>query len=176
MNEPRWIELGQIGSPFGVRGWVHVRSFTELPAGLLGHDSWTLRLASGERVQRRVAEARVQGGQGGGKSDRLVARLEGVEDREGAEALRGAVIEVERAALPPPGDRRYYQADLIGLAVTNLEGVALGRVAHFVDAPTSAVMVVRGDKEHWVPAVPDRLRKVDLVSGAILVDWPAELD
>lgn len=169
MNAERWIELGQIGRPFGVRGWVHVRSFTDPPEGLLEQSTWNLRFPSGQRRMMKVIEARPQG-------DRLVARLEGVENRDSADALRGALIEVERAELPPPGDRRYYQADLIGLEVANLEGVVLGKVSHFVDAPTSAVMVVRGEKEHWVPAVPDRLRRVDLAAGTILVDWPAELD
>jgi 16S rRNA processing protein RimM len=169
VSAERWIELGQIGSPFGVRGWVHVRSFTDPREGLLERGTWNLRLVSGQRRVVKVAESRPQG-------DRFVARLEGIEDRDSADALRGALIEVERATLPPPGDRRYYQADLIGLEVANLEGVVLGRVSHFVDAPTITVMVVRGDREHWVPAVPDRLRKVDLAAGAILVDWPAELD
>jgi 16S rRNA processing protein RimM len=108
----------------------------------------------------------------------LVARLEGVEDRDAAAALTGAVIEVQRADLPPPGKRQHYQADLVGLAVRNLEGAALGNVAQFVDAPTGPVMVVRDaeGREHWVLATPEYLRKVDLDTGLILVDWPLDLE
>jgi 16S rRNA processing protein RimM len=102
--------------------------------------------------------------------------LEGVEDRDAAAALRGAVIEVERAKLPPPGKRQYYQADLVGLAVENLEGVQLGQVAQFVEAPTGSVMVVKdaAGREHWVLATPQYLRKVEIDAGRILVDWPVE--
>ena len=59
-------------------------------------------------------------------------RFEGVEDRDGAALLTGAWVEVERAELPPTGDREYYRADLIGFEVTNLEGVDAGprRVFH----------------------------------------------
>jgi len=166
-----WIELGRIGAPFGVKGWVHIDSHTDPPEGLLSYSSWVLRLASGERIARGVAEARWQDG-------KLVARFEQVEDRDAAAVLRGATIEIERSQLPPPREREYYRADLIGLPVRNLAGVELGRVRHFVDAPAGPLMVVQGSdrRECWVPAVPEYLRKVDLAEGWIEVDWPAELE
>ncbi|HVW68706.1 MAG TPA: ribosome maturation factor RimM [Steroidobacteraceae bacterium] len=162
-----WIELGRIGAPWGVKGWVHVDSYTDPPDGILGYRQWALRLGSGERITHRLLEGRPH-------SDRLVARLEGIEDRDRAGVLRGAVIEVDRAELPPTREREYYQADLIGLIVRNLEGAELGKVAHFVDSPTGPMMVVRGTREHWVPAIPRHLTKVDLATGSILVDWPAD--
>jgi 16S rRNA processing protein RimM len=150
---------------------VHIDSHTDPPEGLLNYSSWVLHLATGERVARAVAEAQVQRG-------KLVARFDGVEDRDAAAALRGATIEIERAHLPPPREREFYRADLIGLRVGNLEGVELGRVRHFVDAPAGPLMVVQAadGREHWVPAVPKYLRKVDLAEGRIEVSWPVELE
>jgi 16S rRNA processing protein RimM len=166
-----WIELGRVGAPFGVRGWMHVDSYTDPPEGLLGYPNWVLRVGSGERVTRKLTEGHPQG-------ERLVARLEGVEDRDAAAALTGAVIEVQRAELPPPGKRQHYRADLVGLTVRNLEDLELGKVAQFVDAPTGPVMVVKdGDgREYWVLATPEYLRKVEVDKGLILVDWPLELE
>jgi 16S rRNA processing protein RimM len=166
-----WIELGRLGAPYGIRGWVHVDSFTDPPDGLLKYPEWGLRLASGERQSRRVVSAR---GHGRG----LVAQLEGVASREGAAALTGAMIEVQRAALPAVGESEYYRADLVGFAVRNLAGTALGTVSHFVDAPAGAVMVTKepGGREHWVLAVPKHLRSVDLAARVIVVDWPGELE
>jgi 16S rRNA processing protein RimM len=166
-----WIEIGRLGAPYGTKGWLHVDSYTDPPDGLLKYREWALRLASGERVTRRVA-----GGRGHGRG--LVAQLEGVASREGAAALTGAVVEVERAALPPAGEHQYYRADLVGLAVRNLAGVALGTVSHFVDAPAGVVMVTRepGGREHWVLASPKHLRTVDLSQGLVVVDWPVELE
>ncbi|HEY4212356.1 MAG TPA: ribosome maturation factor RimM [Steroidobacteraceae bacterium] len=170
-----WVELGRVGAPYGVKGWVHVESYTDPPEGLFDYPQWTLRLANGQRVPCELAEARAHG-------DQFVARVEGKEDRDAAAAIRGAAIEVERSALPPPGKRQYYQADLVGLPVKNADGVELGRVRHFVDTPAGpagrrSTMVVQdaAGKEHWVPAVPEYLRKVDLDAGSILVDWPADL-
>jgi len=161
-----WIELGRIGAPWGVKGWVHVDSYTDPPDGILEYRQWMLRLGSGERVSHRIAE-------GHPHSDRIVARLEGIDDRDRAAALTGAVIEVDRAELPPTGEREYYQADLIGLPVRNLEGVALGKVDSFVESPTGPMMIVKGEREYWIPAVPQHLKKVDLAAGSIEVDWPA---
>jgi 16S rRNA processing protein RimM len=166
-----WIELGRLGAPYGTKGWLHVDSYTDPPDGLLKYREWALRLASGERVTRRVATGRSHG-------RGLVAQLEGVASREGAAALTGAIVEVERAALPPAGEHEYYCADLVGLPVRNLEGVALGTVSHFVDAPAGAVMVTKepGGREHWVLASPRHLRSVDLAQGLVVVDWPVELE
>jgi len=167
-----WVELGRIGAPFGVKGWTHVDSYTDPPESLLlQYTHWVLRLPSGERVTRRVAEGRPQG-------DRLIARLDAVENRDAAAALTGAVIEVSRAELPPAGKRQYYRADLVGLAVCNQEGAQLGTVAHFVEAPTAPVMVVKdaAGREHWVLATPRHLHRVDLDKGLIVVDWPVELE
>lgn len=176
-----WVELGRIGAPFGLAGWVHVSSYTEPVEALLEYREWVLRPERGERTRYRVADGHVQG-------ERLVVQLEGIEGRDGATLLTGAWVEVERAELPPTGDREYYRADLIGLEVENLEGKVLGRVAYFIDAPAGAVMVVEdregdsagtreaGRKEHWVLANPTHLRRVDLTAGRIVVDWPAELE
>ncbi len=158
-----------MGAPWGVKGWIHVDSYTDPPDGILEYRQWTLRLGSGERITRGLIE-------GHPHSDRLVARLEGIEDRDRAAALNGAVIEVARAELPPTGEREYYQADLLGLMVRNLDGVELGKVGYFMDTPTGPMMVVKGAREYWIPAVPKHLSKVDLAAGLILVDWSLDED
>jgi 16S rRNA processing protein RimM len=164
-----WIELGRIRRPFGVKGWLHVESFTDPLEALLDYRKWTLRSASGARATHLVAEGRSQGRE-------LVVRLEGLEDRQAAEELVGAVIEVARSELPPTGAREYYRADLVGLAVSNREGVDLGVLAHFVDGANGATMVIKhaATGEHWVPATPEYLWKVDLAAGRIVVDWPID--
>jgi 16S rRNA processing protein RimM len=166
-----WMELGRLGAPFGIKGWIHVESHTDPPERLLEYREWVLRLAGGERLKRCIAEGRSH-------ADALVVHLEGVADRDAAASLTGAVIEVDRAALPRLSEREYYRADLLGCQVRNLEGADLGSVSHFTHAPTGVVMVTRmpDGREHWVLADPAHLRKVDLAARRILVDWPAELE
>lgn len=136
---------------------------------MLSFGQWCLRGASDRRSEHRLIEGRRQG-------KGLVVRLSEVDDRTTAEALRGASVEVAREALPPAGERQFYRADLIGLEVWNLEGEALGALQYFVDAPAGALMVVRGERERWIPAVPRHLRSVDLGARRIVVDWPAALE
>jgi 16S rRNA processing protein RimM len=162
-----WVELGRLGAPYGIKGWLHIESHTEPKRALLKYRDWTLKLASGERSQRRVAEGRTHG-------EGLVARIEGIADRNAAALLTGARIEVQRAELPAPKKNEYYQADLVGMTVGNLEGVALGTVSHFVESPAGSLMVITGaGPEYWVPARPQHLKKVDVQGRTIVVDWPA---
>lgn len=165
------LELGRIGGPYGIKGWVHVQSFTSPPEKLLQYREWNLASAHAAAVLHKVAEGRAQG-------NGVVARLEGFEDRDRAALLHGAVIWVARSALPKLRQREFYQADLIGLSVTNLEDVTLGVVTHFVETPGGDVMVIRNaeGQEHWVPATKTYLSKVDLTAGKVVVDWPAGVE
>jgi len=157
------IELGIVGAPFGVRGWVKLRSFTEPPNRLLEHRSLQLRLGGAWKPYRIEASGR-SGGQ-------LTVKLVGVEDRDAAQALRGAEIGVMRSELPQRESSDFYRADLIGCEVVNLQGVRLGVVQHFIEIPAHTLMVVRGEQEFWVPAVPQHLRRVDLPARRVVVDW-----
>ena len=75
-----------------IKGWIHVESYTDPPQRIFEYGEWVLRLASGEGITRRLTAGRAHG-------KGLVAQLDGVAGRDGAAALTGAVVEVERAAL-----------------------------------------------------------------------------
>jgi 16S rRNA processing protein RimM len=162
------IELGVIGAPFGVRGWVKIRSFTDPPERLLSHRVLQLGMG-GTWTPYRIEATGKSGGQ-------LTAKLSGVNDRDMAQGLRGAAVCVPRSELPRRDDKDFYRADLIGCEAVNLAGTRLGRVAHFVESPAQVLMVVRGvetgdGREYWIPAVPQYLRRVDLAARRVIVDW-----
>jgi len=157
------IELGAVGAPFGVRGWVKLRSFTDPPERLFDHRS----LRVGQHGTWRVLRVEATGHSGG----KLTAKLVGIEDRDQAAALRGASIAVPRSELPPRAERDFYRADLIGCEVETVAGVRLGRVDHFVETPGQALMVVKGEQVYWIPAVPRHLRRVDMAARRVVVDW-----
>jgi 16S rRNA processing protein RimM len=162
------IQLGFVGAPFGVRGWVKLRSHTDPPERLLDHR--TLMLGQGSVWRNYRIEA---SGRSGGA---LTVKLSGIEDRDQAQALRGAQVCVQRSELPPRDDRDFYRADLVGCQVVNIEGAELGIVSHFMETPAQVLMVVRGAREIWIPAVPQHLRRVDLQARRVVVDWNAAAD
>ncbi|MEZ5513977.1 MAG: ribosome maturation factor RimM [Steroidobacteraceae bacterium] len=162
-----WVEVGRIGAPNGVRGWVKVQSFMARPEDLFEQLEWQVRAPNGSRATVRLAEWRRHGAG-------WIARLVGIEERNGAARLTGAWIEVERDSLPTAAAGEHYLADLVGMAVRNGDGIELGVVDHFVTTPANDVMVVRGSKEHWLPVTPQHLLRVDQVARTIEVDWPAD--
>ncbi len=163
----REVTLGRIVGVFGVKGWVKVKSYTEPAEGILDYGAWHLLGPGAARATVRPLEGRRHG-------TLVVARLEGVSDRDEAAALAHRDIAVPRAELPRPGEGQYYWADLEGLEVVTTEGTVLGRVDHFVETPANPVMVVRGERERWLPLVAKHLKSVDLDAGRVVVDWDPE--
>lgn len=165
---PSRVIMAKIAAPFGVKGWVKVYSYAEPPEGLLDFPVWQL---GREDVwhERRVVEARVHG------SPVLAVRFEGIDEREQAAELRGFKVAVDREALAALPDGQYYWADLIGLAVLNVDGMRLGVVERLMETGANDVLVVRGERERLIPYVrPDVVRAVDLAAGELRVDWDAD--
>ena len=111
--------LGAIAGAHGVRGLVKIKSFTQDPANLTAYGPLTDE--SGHRRFEIAVSGQAKGV--------LLARIEGVEDRDAAQALRGVRLYVARAVLPEPEVEEFYLADLIGLAVEDPDGRPLGKVA-----------------------------------------------
>ena len=110
------ISLAAVAGAHGIQGEVRLKLFTDSAESLSRH----AKLLVGG-VERRLLKVR-------GDNKGAVARFDGVDDRTAAEALRGSLVEIDRAALPPLGEGEYYHADLIGIPCVDSEGNALGTV------------------------------------------------
>lgn len=160
----RPVTLGRVGAPHGVRGWVRVRSAARPPESILEFDTWLLAGSDGWRAYRLL--------EGHARPNGIVARLEGVDDREAAAALRHAAIAVPRAALPEPAAGEWYWADLVGLAVETVAGTPLGHVDGLLETGANDVLVVRGERERLIPWLPGRVvLRVEPEAGRLVVDW-----
>ncbi len=158
--------MGRITAPFGVKGWVKVQPNTAAARNLLAYKSWWME-GDGDWRSIAVAEAKVHG-------RTVVAKLEGCEDRDAAAALRGKLVAVPWAALPGTKSGEYYWADLIGLAVVNGAGQALGRIAGLLQTGANDVLVVAGERERLIPFIAAVIRDVDLPAGVVVVEWDAD--
>lgn len=174
MSGDEHVVLGKLTSPHGVRGWLKVYSYTSPIEGILGYPEWMLR--HGDRlVRQRVLQGHRQG-------KGLVARLEGIESREAAEALAGTEILLPKAELPVLEAGEYYWHQLEGLRVVTPEGVCLGHVAYLFETGANDVMVVKGpadegieERERLLPYLPgDVVLDVDAAAGVMTVDWDPE--
>ena len=156
--------LGRIVGLFGVRGWVKVYSYTEPREAVLEHKDWLLG-RDGNWQSVELAEGKRHG-------KAVIARLEGIADRDAAAELLGSDIGVDRDALPEPEEGHYYWADLEGLTVVHKDGTELGKVAYLLATGANDVLVVDGTAERLIPFVPGTvILDVDLAAGVIHVDW-----
>lgn len=159
--------VGRVTGLFGVRGWVKVFSHTEPRDNVLGYRPWWIEVDGAPRAFD-IVDGRVHG-------KGIVAQLAGIDDRDAAEALLGKDITVARGQLAPAGKDEWYYADLEGLEVVTVGGVALGRIASLFDTGANTVMVVRGERERLVPfTVGDVVKSVELDGGRVVVDWDPE--
>jgi 16S rRNA processing protein RimM len=167
-DESRLVVMGRILAPFGIQGWIKLKTFTEEPDGLARHPTWWLGTKAGWRSARpqdfQVRPAAV------------TAKLEGVEDRSAAELLRGCDVAVTREDLGAAKKGEYFWVDLEGLEVVNLQGEALGRVESLLRTGGADVLVVRGGRERLIPFVADFVQSVDRDARRITVDWEAGYD
>ena len=115
-----------------------------------------------------------------GHGDRLILRLEGVADRNAAEALRGAEVLVAEADLPPPDEGEEYLHRLLGAEVRLADETLVGTFEAILDTPGQLTFVIRGPRaqggrEILFPAVPEFLLGLDAERGLIHIDPPPGL-
>ena len=110
------IALAAVAGAHGLGGEVKLKLFAHSAASLALHKGVTI---GGQPFALTTVRD-------GGKT--AIARLRGITDRAGAEALRGQLVEIDRAELPKLEDGEYYHADLVGLLVIDPAGTPLGTV------------------------------------------------
>lgn len=167
------VLVGHVSGAYGIKGWVRVRRYSADADALLHAKTWWL-----DRPELRdvdVMQSKVHGGE-------IVAQLMGVADRDAAEALKGATVQVRRAHFPVLDEGEFYWVDLIGLEVENLAGERLGAVHDMMDNGAHPILRVQDEegqagakpREWLIPFVEQYVKTVDQAGKKITVDW--ELD
>jgi 16S rRNA processing protein RimM len=159
--------MGRVMAPFGVKGAVKIEPFGDNRDSLRRHSVWWIgKPGSLSRIE--VAECQAH-------DAHLVARFKGCTDRDEAGKYRGSDVALRREDLPPVAEHEFYQADLVGLDVVNVSGERLGTVTGFLPTGANEVMVVGHEGgERLLPVVGEVIRKVNLETGTVEVDWEAD--
>jgi 16S rRNA processing protein RimM len=186
--DPAWpddaVEVGSVVAAWGIKGWIKVQPYAADPQALFSTKRWFLKPPAGPFGRRpgantlppmlRILQAKAHG-------DGIVAQAQEVADRSAAEALHGVRIFVSRRSFPTADADEYYWVDLIGLAVFNRQGEALGAVAGLLDTGPHSVLRVAPDSvaegqtaqgaERLIPFVAAYVDSVNLAERRIIVDW-----
>jgi 16S rRNA processing protein RimM len=166
------IEVARILDAWGVKGWFKVLPHSAEPEALFSSRRWFLQPpgdCDGRVFRLAIREAKTH-------ADCVVACSADVPDRDAAEALKGARIFIPRSSFPTAGEDEYYWVDLIGLAVVNREGVALGIVRELLATGPQTTLVLQAEEDgkptlRMVPFVSAFVDQVDLAGRRITVDW-----
>jgi 16S rRNA processing protein RimM len=165
------VPVGHITGTFGVQGWVRIKPYSAQAEAMLNAKRWWLdkpELHDAEKQQARL------------HGDELVAQLVGIVDKDAAEALKGAVVQISRKYFPALDDNEYYWLDLIGLSVDNLQGEHLGTVSGLMESGAHPILrvavpdvpgVEKRQNERLIPFVDQFVKTVDQTAKVITVDW-----
>jgi 16S rRNA processing protein RimM len=160
-QRPRWIAVGRINRPHGVKGEVVIQPLSEVETRFAAGSQLFLR--EDERDPLTVAEARPHRG-------RLLVTFEGVRDRNSAEAMAGAFLFVPSSSAPPLPEGEYWAHELVGCDVLTDEGRALGPIREIIHTPANDVWVTQGEEgETLIPALKDVVKDVDLPARRVIV-------
>lgn len=161
-----FLVIGQIVAPRGLRGELKVRVETEDPGRFSDLESVYL---GPDRVRYAVAGARVH-------NDFALLVLQGVADRDAADALRGLTVYVDQDEALPLAAGEYYQFQVEGLSVRDQDGLDLGRLTEVLETGANDVYVVAGPAgELLLPAIKDVILNIDIAAGTMTVRVPEGL-
>ena len=130
------VVVGKLGKPYGVRGWLVLQSFTEPMENILAYQPWFLsKGAKGDWAEVTSVQTKAH-------KDAFIAQINGIEDRDQAATLTGALIGVPKQALDVLEEDEYLWHDLIGCQVTNLQGVDVGVVRELMETGAHAILCI----------------------------------
>lgn len=164
-NPEDLIVLGRVAGAFGIKGWLRITPFTRSAEDLLNYSSFWFETSNGHWQSYNVRNARVQ-------NRSLLIEIEHLTDRTAAEGFARYQIAVSEDWLPPLEPDEYYWRDLFGMNVYTTTGVSLGQVAQIVETGANDVLVVRGERDRWIPFLLDHfISAIDMTNKRITVDW-----
>ena len=160
------ITVGKFGAAYGIRGWLHLLSFTDPVDNIFNYAEWQVRHCDQWEILH------LEQGKAHGK--RLIVKIKEINDREAAREYTNDKIFIERDALPELSDDEHYWADLTGATVITQNGITLGIVKELLATGSNDVLVVAGERERLIPYTKDVIVNIDKTKNEITVDWDPE--
>lgn len=159
------ILIGKITTAHGIKGHVKVQSYVE-DERLLEHPDLYTSTDGAETIKLTLKNP---------MKDFWLAEVDDVKDRNGAEALRGTELYIDRGALPETDDDQYYIEDMKGLKVVDRQGTDIGIILDVVNFGASDLIDIRpgdGGQNFYLPFTDETVLKVDFNENVVLVEMP----
>jgi 16S rRNA processing protein RimM len=171
MEDDKKIYLGKITGVHGIKGWLKIQSFSSPPENILNYPLWIIN-NQGEEDFYSIEQGRKQ-------NNKIVVKLENINDRNTAESLINSNIQILRSDLPKLSNENYYWSDLVGLSVLNSEEKLIGKIESLIETGANDVMVIitLKDERILIPFVMHEIiKEVNVELNYIKIDWSIESD
>jgi 16S rRNA processing protein RimM len=167
----RYLAIGRIVGPHGIRGEVKVELLTDFPERYKQGAIAYLASTPDGADARPVTMATVRR-----HHERMLVKLDVTSDRNAAEMVRGYYLLIPEGEAMPLGEHENYAHDVIGLRVETAEGEHVGDVVEIVFTPANDVYVLAGlQGELLIPATREVVLSVDLAARKMIVNLPEGL-
>ncbi|MFM1815738.1 MAG: Ribosome maturation factor RimM [Pseudomonadota bacterium] len=165
---PNRVLLGHIASAHGIKGEVLIKSYAAVPEDIAAYGP-----LSDEEGARTFSIVSLRPSNKG-----LIARIEGVGDRNAAEALKGTGLYVDRDVLPEPeDDGEFYVTDLVGLDAVDTAGNRFGEIVavqNFGAGDLLEIRLTRRKQTEFVSFEERFVPEVDVAARRVVVDLPSD--
>lgn len=151
------LTVGQIINTHGIKGEVKVFPLTDDIKRFRRLKSVII-----DGIEKNIIWCKLQG-------DRVILKIEGIDDMETAASLRSKYIEVTRENAVKLSEGRYFIADIIGCNVFDENGIMLGTVDNVIQTGSNDVYSVKGKEEILIPALKDIVIKIDMEQRHIII-------
>lgn len=157
--------MGRSSGAFGLKGELRVFPYTEDPETLINAGQVLLGADPQNVKPYKLQSIKVHG-------QRLLFRLDGVENREQADKLKGAFVYIPADALPPPGEDEYYWHQVVGVRVLLQDGSEIGLIKEVSNAGAHDLWLVKGPqgKEALIPVIDEVVLEMDLAQGRVVIE------
>lgn len=160
-QNPRFLIIGQIRKPHGVRGELRLSCHTDLPERF----DWLERVYLSRQAEDDNPQSAEIDSVRYGDQD-IFLKLKGYDTRTSVEALRQYWVKIPIAEAIPLDEDEYYSYELINLDVFTAEGEFLGKIHSIIETGANDVWVVRKEDsaEKLIPNIPDVVQEIDLTA------------
>ncbi|MBO4520333.1 MAG: 16S rRNA processing protein RimM [Alphaproteobacteria bacterium] len=159
------ICVGAITTAHGVRGLVKVKSFTRNAADFAAFGELS------DASAKRSFKVEIVGK----NKDLFLVKIDGVTDRNAAEALRGTELFVSRSRLPETAGNEFYYADLVGMTAKSPDGSVLGKVAAVYNFGAGDMIEIEG-VEDFISFCQKNVPEVDVKNREMTVCLPESVE
>ncbi|MBX4180980.1 ribosome maturation factor RimM [Sodalis sp. CWE] len=166
------IIIGQIGSAYGVKGWLKIFSFSEKDKNIFSYQPWFIK----DKVDWKpihLENWRLY-------KKNLIVKIRNIEEREIASLLTNHKIFIETSLFLNSSNEEYYWKDILGCRVITINGYQLGTVVNLIETGSNDVLVVKANhlattflpQERLIPCINEKvIKSIDIMNRLIKVEW-----